>query len=153
MHRTLLTHSEEETQEFAADLAKKFFAGKTNSFLSLTGTLGSGKSTFARGFISKWCSLSNEPEPESIVSPTYNIARVYGKALPIAHLDLYRLRSMQELEQLGFEHYFYDFKVCLVEWLDHLPEALAFAPASAVLISFEMGDKSNTRKIELKIQV
>ncbi len=153
MHRVVLTQSEAETKALAEGLAAELFEKGEKAFLSLVGVVGTGKSTFARGFIAKWCELAGEAAPESITSPTYNIARTYGQAKPVAHLDLYRLKSMQELEQLGFEHYFYEFSATLVEWLDQLPEVSAHIPSYALTVNFEFSDskkkKTSSRKITI----
>lgn len=140
MHRTVLTHaqsnSEEETQAQGAQLAATLFAARP-AFVQLKGDLGAGKTAFARGFIREWSKLAGDPQPEQVTSPTFNIVKVYGANAPLAHLDLYRLKTMTELEQIGFEHYFFEHAACVVEWLEQIPEAEASRPAHAVIVTID----------------
>lgn len=150
MHRTLLTNSEAETQREGARLAEELKAQTAPAFVQLQGDLGAGKTAFARGFIKKWSELSGDALPDVITSPTYNIVKVYGTRAPLAHLDLYRLKSMEELEQIGFEHYFFELKGCLVEWLEQIPEALALKPAQWVSVTLEfVKDSTGSRKLTI----
>jgi tRNA threonylcarbamoyladenosine biosynthesis protein TsaE len=116
----------------------------------LSGPLGAGKTAFARGFIRKWASLAGDPVPESIASPSYNIVKVYGEKAPLAHFDLYRLRSMSELEAIGFEQYFFETPCCLVEWLERVPEAAALMPAHAVTVELAPGPKESERVLRIR---
>lgn len=144
------TRSERETQQLGARLARAAYHHQP-AFVRLSGPLGSGKSAFARGFIQAWLALAGETTSESVISPTYNIARVYGKRSALAHLDLYRVRNLRELEQLGFEHYFFEHACCIVEWLEHVPEALAAMPASAIQVELAFEGDPNDRAIILRI--
>lgn len=149
MHRTVLTGSEAETQREGEKLAEELNARGAPAFVQLQGDLGAGKTAFARGFIRKWSELSGDPQPDVITSPTYNIVKVYGARAKLAHLDLYRLKTIEELEQIGFEHYFFELSACLVEWLEQIPEALALRPANAVSVSIEfVKDQPQSRTIK-----
>lgn len=78
----------------------------------LKGDLGSGKSTFARAFIR---ALANGAEFD-IPSPTFTIVQSYDETrIPVAHADLYRLASAQELDELGLEELL-NTHVLAVEW-------------------------------------
>lgn len=140
------TNSEAETQELGAALAWELHSSPP-VFVRLCGALGAGKSAFARGFIRRWLELSGELPPETIVSPTYNIVKVYGTRAPIAHLDLYRLKNMRELEQLGYEHYFFELQGCLVEWLEQVPEALEAMPSSAFEIDIVFDEQHQNQRV------
>ncbi|MGE4233154.1 MAG: tRNA (adenosine(37)-N6)-threonylcarbamoyltransferase complex ATPase subunit type 1 TsaE [Bacteriovoracia bacterium] len=117
--------NEEQTKKCASDLAEKCFRVEKSFVISLKGPLGAGKSTFARGFINKWLDLSCEPAAQTIVSPTFNIARVYGSKKPISHLDFYRLKDVSQLEEMGWEHYLFEHSCCLIEWFDLFPQIKA----------------------------
>ncbi len=145
----LTSSCEADTQSFGAQLARSCFKAQP-AFVRLSGPLGAGKSALARGFIKEWLALSGEPSPDTIVSPTYNIVKMYGTKAPLAHLDLYRLNSMRELEQLGFEHYFFEQQCCLVEWLEQIPEALQAMPPYAVQIEIEPGASEHERVIKTR---
>ncbi|MBI3557326.1 MAG: tRNA (adenosine(37)-N6)-threonylcarbamoyltransferase complex ATPase subunit type 1 TsaE [Deltaproteobacteria bacterium] len=141
--------SETDTQAAGARLARAAFKIQP-AFIRLTGPLGAGKSALARGFIKEWLSLSGEPSPESIVSPTYNIVKMYGAKSALAHLDLYRLGSLRELEQLGYEHYFFELQCCLVEWLEQVPEVLPMVPPYAIQVEIEFSAKDSERVIRVR---
>ncbi len=104
------------TYSFAQRLAAHLGAADV---ILLTGDLGTGKTTLARGVISALCGVDDAP------SPTYTIVQTYD--LPdggeLWHADLYRIEDASELEELGLEDAF-DMAVCLVEWPDRLGEHL-----------------------------
>ena len=92
----------------------------------LYGDLGAGKTTFARAFIR---TLLNEDI--EVVSPTFTLLQTYDtpataavRGLPLTHFDLYRLKSHEELYELGFEDYVHH-HICLIEW----PERMAALPS------------------------
>lgn len=105
--RTIICHSEDETIKLATQLARLAKAGDT---FALYGTLGMGKSVFARGFIQ---SLTNA---EEVPSPTFTLVQSYeAPNFEIYHFDLYRLKSPDEIFELGMEEALYE-GVCLIEW-------------------------------------
>ena len=104
--------SEEETVAFAQKLAHIAKAGDT---FALFGTLGMGKSVFARGFIKSLTSAKDVP------SPTFTLVQSYeAPDFEIYHFDLYRLKTSDEIFELGMEEALYE-GVCLIEW----PEKMA----------------------------
>ena len=105
--RTIICHSEDETIKLATQLARLAKAGDT---FALYGTLGMGKSVFARGFIQ---SLT---KAEEVPSPTFTLVQSYeAPNFEIYHFDLYRLKSPDEIFELGMEEALYE-GVCLIEW-------------------------------------
>lgn len=131
------TQSVEQTQDLAGEFALFCFnihqKLKLRIWVELEGEMGAGKTSFAQGFIKAWlkCSSeSNHPKNNfnAIGSPTYNLAKVYGTEHPIAHLDLYRLHALDELEQIGYELYFYEMSACLVEWFSQIPQGESLYP-------------------------
>ncbi len=95
------------TRALAARLAPQLKAG---DFLALIGELGTGKTTFARALIG---ALGvTDPVP----SPTFTLMQSYETpAFPIVHFDLYRLKTPDELDELGWEDILPD-SLTLVEW-------------------------------------
>lgn len=88
--------------------------------ISLEGDLGAGKTQFVKGI-----GIGFGIDPDQITSPTFTLINQYEGKFPIYHFDVYRIEP-QELEDLGYEEYFYGSGICLVEWgnivRDYLPE-------------------------------
>jgi hypothetical protein len=100
-------------QELAAEL-------RANDLVTLTGDLGSGKTTFARALIR---AIAQEPDLE-VPSPTFTLMQVYdAPATRIVHCDLFRVQSADELAELGWEEAS-DGALVLVEWADRAGAAL-----------------------------
>lgn len=107
MQKTFVSTSEAETEALAKKVA--LMAQKGDVF-ALYGTLGMGKSVFARAFIQ---SLT---KAEEVPSPTFTLVQEYQAAdFDIYHFDLYRLKSPDEVFELGFEEAVYG-GVSLIEW-------------------------------------
>src|SRR5271165_4987104 len=89
-------------------------------FVALTGELGAGKTTFARGLIR---ALVEAPDLEA-PSPTFTLMQVYEAPRgPVVHADFYRLRGARELDNLGWDEAISD-AIAIVEWPARIPEAL-----------------------------
>jgi tRNA threonylcarbamoyl adenosine modification protein YjeE len=101
----------EDTETFGAWLAATRPAGDAFSTVFLTGDLGAGKTTLARGF------LRAAGVTGPVRSPTYTLLEVYElPAVSILHLDLYRLLDQSELETLGLREWARSGHVWLIEW-------------------------------------
>jgi len=120
----IVTASPEETEALAARLTRALRAGDV---VTLSGELGSGKTTFVRGA----CRALGVTRP--VTSPTFTIAHRYaGTGLDVSHLDLYRFQQV-EPEEWGVLEPYLDGALCFVEW----PEAGAgFLPSARVVVSF-----------------
>src|SRR5262245_23489942 len=105
------TASEAETQAVAAELAKGLRPGDV---VTVSGELGSGKTTFVRG------AARALGVRQPVTSPTYTIGHRYDGDVDVSHLDLYRFTSLSHAEWGDLEPYFDD-AVVFVEW----PEAAA----------------------------
>ena len=87
--------------------------------ISLTGDLGVGKTVFTQG-LAKGLGIE-----EPVNSPTFTIVQVYEKGrLPLYHFDVYRIGDIEEMDEIGYEDYFYGEGVCLIEWADLIREIL-----------------------------
>ena len=68
-------------------------------------------------------------------SPTFTILQVYDEGrLPLYHFDVYRIGDVEEMDEIGYEEYFYGSGVCLIEWASLIAEIL---PTEAVHIRIE----------------
>ena len=135
MERVFLSYQEEDTAELAGKIAAICRIGDV---WALSGTLGAGKSVFARAFIKSLTKVDDVPSPTFTLVQTYN-----AEAFEIYHYDLYRLENPAEIFELGVEHSFYS-GVNLVEW----PEKMgSFAPRDMWNINIEI-DKG-IRKITI----
>jgi tRNA threonylcarbamoyladenosine biosynthesis protein TsaE len=122
-----------DTQVFATRLAPLVRPGDV---VALAGDLGTGKTTFARGFINALFVIHGLP-PEDVPSPTFTLVQEYP--LPdftLYHIDLYRIEAELEILELGLEDAFAE-GVCLVEWPDRLGSLL---PANRLELDFRQGD-------------
>ncbi|KKI52631.1 MAG: tRNA (adenosine(37)-N6)-threonylcarbamoyltransferase complex ATPase subunit type 1 TsaE [Staphylococcus equorum] len=123
---------------FATTLAKYLSAG---DLVLLNGDLGAGKTTLSQ-FIGKALGVKR-----NINSPTFNIIKSYqGLNLKLHHMDCYRLEDSEE--DLGFDEYFEDEAVILIEWSQFISE---FLPPSSLTINITTLNESE-RNIELEAQ-
>ena len=102
---------------------------KKGTVLTLNGDLGVGKTVFTQGFAK---GLGIE---EPVNSPTFTIVQVYEEGrMPFYHFDVYRIGDIEEMEEIGYEDYFYGEGVCLIEWAELIREIL---PKQCVSITIE----------------
>ena len=120
------SNSYEETQKFAEEFSKTLKAGDV---LCMYGDLGVGKTVFTQGFAK---GLGIE---EPINSPTFTIVQEYHEGrLPLYHFDVYRSADVSEMDEIGYEEYFFSDGVCLIEWGTLIEELL---PDSTITITIE----------------
>lgn len=106
--REIIVNSQKEMANLASKIADEAQVGDV---FCLEGTLGAGKSFFAKNFINFL-----QEKPAEVLSPTFNIVYNYEtKKGEIFHFDLYRLKSPQELENIGFFDVINN-AICLIEW-------------------------------------
>ncbi len=131
-----LTHSEEETQAVAQDLATRL---KPGDIVRLSGELGAGKTAFVRGL-----AIGLSIDPEAVSSPTFTLVHQYrGGRLVLYHADLYRLDEAAT-DDLGLEEMGAADGVLAVEWPDRLTHVMPGAIEVAMTI---VGD--TTRRISV----
>ena len=103
-------------------VATKFAQSLSNGdMVFLYGDLGAGKTTFTKAVLK---ALNVD---ENVTSPTFTLLNnYYNNNINICHFDLYRLEDIDELEQLGFEEFFYSSDViCLIEWPQIIEKSIA----------------------------
>lgn len=114
---------EDATTRLGQDLA---MALRPGDLVALSGDLGAGKTTLARGLIR----AMTEDSALDVPSPTFTLVQSYDARVPVHHLDLYRLSSPDELDELGLDEMLSEGAV-LVEWPERAGDRL---PAGAVAV-------------------
>ena len=110
------TFNAKETFEAGYEMGKKALPGQ---IYCLNGDLGVGKTVFTQGFAK---GLGIE---EPVNSPTFTIIQEYHEGrLPLYHFDVYRIGDVEEMDELGYEEYFYSDGVCLIEWSTLIQEII-----------------------------
>ena len=132
-----ITNSPCETEAIGAALGKIIPSG---SVIAYRGDLGAGKTAFTRG-LAKGLGCT-----EIVTSPTYTIVNEYlGGRIPLFHFDMYRLRSSDDLFDIGWDDYLDRGGVCAVEWSENVADAME----DAIYITIEkLGEDS--RRITLE---
>jgi tRNA threonylcarbamoyladenosine biosynthesis protein TsaE len=119
----ILSASPEETEDIGRRLAD---ALPDNSALSLSGDLGTGKTTLVRG-LARGLGIAH-----AITSPTYNIYTLYNGRRQLMHMDAYRLGNARELDDLTIEEFLKPPFVIALEWPEHVPGFLDTYPTTAL---------------------
>lgn len=114
MTMEILTHTPEETELVGQTLAKTLAPG---SVVALYGDLGAGKTALVRGM------ARGLGSKDRVTSPTFTIVNEYGGNLELFHFDMYRLKSSDELFDIGWEDYLARGGVCVVEWSENVSDA------------------------------
>ncbi|WP_157014288.1 tRNA (adenosine(37)-N6)-threonylcarbamoyltransferase complex ATPase subunit type 1 TsaE [Mesorhizobium xinjiangense] len=128
---------EAATQRLGEDLARALRPG---DMVHLRGDLGAGKTTLARAVIRAVA----DDEGLEVPSPTFTLVQSYELRLPVHHLDLYRLGTPDELDELGVEELAED-GVALVEWPEHGGDAL---PRATLVVELTQEDGARRAAIE-----
>lgn len=106
----------EDTYALGLELGMKAASGEV---YCLYGDLGVGKTVFTQGFAK---GLGIE---EAISSPTFTIVQEYREGrIPFYHFDVYRISDIDEMDEIGYEDYFYGDGVCFIEWANLIEEIL-----------------------------
>lgn len=132
---------EDDTFRIGKEMGEK---AKPGEIYLLHGDLGVGKTVFTKGF-AKGLLIK-----EDITSPTFTILQQYEAGrLPLYHFDVYRIGYVDEMEELGYEDYFYGNGVCLIEWASKIKEIL---PDTCIKIHIEKDLKKgfDYRKVEIE---
>ena len=110
------TNTPEETYEAGKKIGEKARAGQ---IYTLTGDLGVGKTVFTQG-VAAGLGIT-----EPVNSPTFTIIQEYEDGrLPFYHFDVYRIADLEEMEEIGYDDYFFGQGICLIEWAELIEEIL-----------------------------
>ncbi|NLM13656.1 MAG: tRNA (adenosine(37)-N6)-threonylcarbamoyltransferase complex ATPase subunit type 1 TsaE [Epulopiscium sp.] len=133
------SHSEGETKQIGIGIGHSC---KRGDIYCLIGDLGVGKTAFAKG-LAEGLDI-NEP----ITSPTFTVVNEYEGRLPLYHFDVYRITDIDEMDEIGYEEYFFGDGVCLIEWADLIEDLI---PDSALWIHIkkDLAKGENYRKITI----
>ena len=120
------TRSPEETYELGRKIGLQARSGQV---YTLTGDLGVGKTVFTQG-VAAGLGIT-----EPVSSPTFTIVQVYEEGrLPFYHFDVYRIGDIEEMEEIGYDDYFFGKGICLIEWAELIEEIL---PDDRISITIE----------------
>lgn len=137
MKTEFISHSVEETENFASEMASKLPRG---SVLALNGNLGAGKTVFSRGF-ARGLGIT-----EPISSPTFTILQEYPcKEGMFFHLDLYRIDNSDAAYAFGIDEFLYtNDSMTLIEWPERIDDIL---PPNTITLTIVPLEAEDTRKI------
>lgn len=123
---TIETNSPEETFALGQKLGEQAKAGQ---IYNLNGDLGVGKTVFTQG-IARGLGIT-----EAVSSPTFTIVQVYEEGrLPFYHFDVYRIGDIEEMEEIGYDDYFFGNGVCMIEWAELIEELI---PENSIHVTIE----------------
>lgn len=124
--KVIETYSPQETFEVGLNLGKSVIPG---DIYTLNGDLGVGKTVFTQG-VAQGLGIT-----EHVNSPTFTIVQVYEEGrLPFYHFDVYRIGDIEEMDEIGYEDYFYGEGLCIIEWAQLIEEII---PQNAKSITIE----------------
>lgn len=124
--RCVESFGERDTYELGRQMGKSALGGQ---LYLLDGDLGVGKTVFTQGF-GKGLGVE-----DAINSPTFTIVQEYTEGrVPFFHFDVYRIADEEEMEEIGYEEYFFGRGVCLIEWAQNISGLL---PEDAIRITIE----------------
>ena len=120
------TNSAEETFRLGEKLGHLAIPGQ---IYTLNGDLGVGKTVFTQGV------ASGLGIKEPVNSPTFTIVQEYEDGrMPFYHFDVYRIGDLEEMEEIGYDDYFFGNGICLIEWAELIQELL---PETMISITIE----------------
>ena len=120
------TTNAEETFQLGVKIGKQARPGE---IYTLNGDLGVGKTVFTQG-VARGLGIE-----EPVNSPTFTIVQVYEEGrMPFYHFDVYRIGDIEELEEIGYDDYFFGNGICLIEWAELIQELL---PEQIISVTIE----------------
>ena len=134
------TRSAQETYELGLKIGKE---AKKGQVYTLVGDLGVGKTVFTQGM------AHGLGIKEPISSPTFTIVQVYDDGrMPFYHFDVYRIGDITEMDEIGYEDYFFGDGVCLIEWAELIRDILP-EQCVEVTITKELDKGFDFRRIQV----
>lgn len=147
MNIQFTTHSSDDTLSLGKKIGQHLEAG---DIIFLFGDLGAGKTTLTQG-IAQGLGVHKD---EYVRSPTFTLVNEYRGKVPVFHVDLYRIASSHELEDLGLEEVFSGEGISIIEWAEKLfPQENASTPLLGIEQWIEIHitiEKEDSRKFDLE---
>ena len=135
------TYSPKETFELGEKIGKEAKAG---TVYTLNGDLGVGKTVFTQG-VAKGLGIT-----EPVNSPTFTIVQIYDEGrIPFYHFDVYRIGDVEEMEEIGYQEYFYGDGLCVIEWASLIEEILP-EDCKSITIEKDLEKGFDYRKITIE---
>ena len=137
MEKTVTCRTAQDMEELGRSIGETCAPG---CVISLRGSLGAGKTVFAKGVAR---SLGIQ---EAIVSPTFTLVQEYEGRIPMYHMDLYRITSEEDFQMIGGEDLLYSNGVCLIEWSEIINYLL---PNGTLFVDIKVNE-DQSRTVTLK---
>ena len=139
------TFSEKETLALARTFAVRLQRGDV---VALLGELGTGKTLFVKGICEAFGAQEHVSSPSFIILNRYEGKDQSKRELLIYHLDLYRVKSLDEIYDLGYEEFFYGDGITLIEWAEQLGDLL---PSKRHEVHLSYGESDSQRRISIEL--
>ncbi|MEG1291060.1 MAG: tRNA (adenosine(37)-N6)-threonylcarbamoyltransferase complex ATPase subunit type 1 TsaE [Lachnospiraceae bacterium] len=135
------TFSSQETFQLGKEIGEQ---AKPGEIYTLIGELGVGKTVLTQG-IAKGLEIE-----EPICSPTFTIVQVYEEGrMPFYHFDVYRIGDIEEMDEIGYEDYFYGTGLTMIEWANLITEILP-THYKEIIIEKDLEQGFDYRRITIK---
>lgn len=135
------TNSPEETFEAGRKLG---LCAKPGEIYTLNGSLGAGKTVFTQG------AAAGLGIKRHVNSPTFTILQIYEEGrIPLYHFDVYRIGDVEEMDEIGYEDYFYGDGLCIIEWAGLIKELIP-SGAGNIIIEKNPAKGYDYRKITIE---
>ena len=138
------TFSERETLQLAQSFAQRLERGDV---VALWGELGTGKTRFVKGVCEAFSADQRVSSPSFVILNRYNGKGRDTRELFVYHLDLYRVKSVEEIYDLGYEEFIYGDGITLVEWAEQMADLL---PAKRYDVRLYYGAEDSERRIVIR---
>ena len=119
MKKKFITNSDSETQQVGKTFSQKIDSGEV---ILLFGDLGAGKTTFVKGFL-EGLNFNGD-----VSSPTFSLVNEYNASINVIHIDCYREKNIKRWINIGFEDYFNEKNIVIIEWpeiiMDLIPKKI-----------------------------
>ena len=134
----IITKGPEDTFNLGKEFSSQLKSGDVVAFY---GSLGTGKTCFIKGI------CDGLEIKETAISPSFTIINEYNGIFKVYHIDFFRISSVIELQEIGFEDILYDKGICLIEWADKTENVL---PENRISVIIDFVNENNSwRKVQI----